>query len=291
MRRGQAYGLDKVQEIDFVPNGPGDPVPSADALLSSPTLKNAPLWPGFTSYLERWLDKQHAQRILQTQGNHMVYGPTLELFQQQQKLRTYYNFLGVDSVRYPIGGETRMFVSAVRETPLFEPVPWLAYWGQRFMLFTHGFGLVMAPAAETNGEGEPNFVSREIPIQAEWPEIAVRNPRVYYGEGSATMAFSNVDRMKELDYPTEQDRAEIVLPAEVTGGRADRFAPQAARVRLEEREVLRARLLRPDQGHHAGPLLPHAARPARPRRAVPLLRFQPLRGVGGRRDACGSSTP
>ena len=41
----------------------------------------------------------------------------------------------------------------------------------------------------------------------------MENPRVYYGEGSATMAFSNVDRMKELDYPTAQDRAETVLPA------------------------------------------------------------------------------
>ena len=120
-------------------------MPVGGALLSSPTLKNAPLWPGFVSYLERWIDRQHSQRILQTQGSTMVYGPTLELFQQQQKLRTYYNFLNVDTVRYTIGGEKTMFVSAVRETPLYEPVPWLAYWGQRFMMFTHGFGLVMAP--------------------------------------------------------------------------------------------------------------------------------------------------
>ena len=68
-------------------------------------------------------------------------GPRLELFQQQQKLRTYYNFINVDSVRYTVGGQKKMFVSAVRETPLYEPVPWLAYWGQRFMMFTHGFGL------------------------------------------------------------------------------------------------------------------------------------------------------
>jgi uncharacterized membrane protein (UPF0182 family) len=32
------------------------------------------------------------------------------------------------------------------------------------------------------------------------------------------MAFSNVDRMKELDYPTDQDRAEMVLPPEVPAG-------------------------------------------------------------------------
>ena len=64
----RAYGLEDVKEVDFLPNRPGDPVPSAETLLASPALKNAPLWPGFVSYLERWIDRQHAQRILQTQG-------------------------------------------------------------------------------------------------------------------------------------------------------------------------------------------------------------------------------
>ncbi len=220
----QAYGLDSVKEVDFLPNRPGDPIPSADSLLASPTLKNAPLWPGFVSYLERWIDRQHAQRILQTQGSSMVYGPTLELFQQQQKLRTYYNFVNVDSVRYTVNGEKRMFVSSVRETPLYEPVPWLAYWGQRFMMFTHGFGLVMAPAAEITREGGPEYVSWDIPSKVKFKELSVQEPRVYYGEGSATMAFSNVHGMKELDYPTDQDRAEIFLPeTEKTGVHIDSF--------------------------------------------------------------------
>lgn len=217
-----AYRLDEIQEVEFLPNRPGDPLPTAEELLSSPTLKNAPLWPGFVSYLERWIDPQHARRILQTQGSTMVYGPTLELFQQQQKLRTYYNFVNVDSVRYWIGGEEKMFVSAVRETPLYEPVPWLAYWGQRFMLFTHGYGLVMAPAAAITPEGEPVYTSWDIPPKVTYPETAVQEPRVYYGEGSATMAFSNVHEMKELDYPTDQDRAEIFLPeSEKTGVKID----------------------------------------------------------------------
>ncbi|HEX4441262.1 MAG TPA: UPF0182 family protein [Thermoanaerobaculia bacterium] len=217
-----AYQLGGIQEVDFLPNRPGDPVPSADSLLSSATLKNAPLWPGFVSYLERWIDRQHAQRILQTQGSTMVYGPTLELFQQEQKLRTYYNLINVDAVRYPINGEEKMFVSAVRETPLYEPVPWLAYWGQRFMMFTHGFGMVMAPVAGVTSSGGPEYVSYDIPSKVKYPELATAQPRVYYGEGSATMAFSNVHGMKELDYPTDQDRAEIYLPeSEKTGVRID----------------------------------------------------------------------
>ncbi|MDQ6894816.1 MAG: UPF0182 family protein [Acidobacteriota bacterium] len=214
----EAYGLEKVKEVNFLPNRPGDPLPTADELLASPTLKNAPLWPGYVSYVERWLDRQHSQRILQTQGSSMVYGPTLELLQQQQKLRTYYNFVNVDNVRYTIDGEERMFISAARETPLYEPVPWLAYWGQRFMMFTHGFGLVIAPVGEVNGRGEMDYVSYDIPAKVKYPQLALTEPRIYYGEGSATMAFSNVHKMKELDYPTDQDRAEIFLPAsEKTG--------------------------------------------------------------------------
>lgn len=213
----EAYRIDKIEERQFMPNVPGDPVPSAESLLASPALRNAPLWPGYASYLERWLDRQHAQRILQT-GNPMVYGPTLETFQQQQKLRTYYNFLGVDNVRYTVGGEQRMFVSAVRETPLYEPQPWLAYWGQRFMLFTHGWGMVMAPANGVTAHGEPQYSTYDIPAKVQFPELDVRNPRVYYGEGASTMAFSNVDRMKELDYPTDQDRAQFWLPENVRTG-------------------------------------------------------------------------
>ncbi|MDQ2870955.1 MAG: UPF0182 family protein [Acidobacteriota bacterium] len=218
----EAYGLEKIREVNYQPNRPGDPLPTAEELLSSPTLKNAPLWPGYVSYVERWLDRQHSQRILQTQGSSMVYGPTLELLQQQQKLRTYYNFVNVDNVRYTINGEERMFVSAARETPLYEPVPWLAYWGQRFMMFTHGFGLVMAPVGEVNPRGEMNYVSYDIPAKVKYPQLALTEPRIYYGEGSATMAFSNVHGMKELDYPTDQDRAEIFLPqSEKTGVHID----------------------------------------------------------------------
>lgn len=214
----EGYGLDGVEEISFVPNRPGDPVPTAEELLASPTLKNAPLWPGYVSYLDNVVDPQHAMRVLQTKGDAMVYGPSLEVFRQQQKLRTYYNFLGVDTVRYDVDGETRLFTSAIRETPLLEPVPWLTYWGQRYMLFTHGFGLVMAPSYEKTSDGEPNFATRDIPPVSRHKPLEVANHRVYYGEGSATMAFSNVEHMKELDFPTEQDRAQYWLPENVKSG-------------------------------------------------------------------------
>jgi uncharacterized membrane protein (UPF0182 family) len=220
----EAYKLENIQEVSFTPKGPGDPLPDARKILASAAAKNLPLWPGYTAYLEDYLDRQHSERVLQTRGDIMVYGPTLEIMRQQQKLRTYYDFTQIDNVRYRIGDETRMFVSSVRELPLWEPSPWLAYWGTRFMLYTHGYGLVMAPASGVTPDGGPLYVSKEIPPQAAYPEIALRNQSVYYGEGAATVCFSNVKNMKELDYPTEQDRAELWLPADVkTGVKIDSF--------------------------------------------------------------------
>ncbi len=214
----EGYKLGNIQEVSFTPRGPGDPLPDARKILASAAVKNLPLWPGYTAYLEDYLDRQHSERILQTKGDIMVYGPTLEIMRQQQKLRTYYDFTQIDNVRYRIGDETRMFVSSVRELPLWEPSPWLAYWGTRFMLYTHGYGVVMAPTAAVTPEGGPFYVSKEIPPQAAYPEITPRNQSVYYGEGAATVCFSNVKNMKELDYPTEQDRAELWLPPDVKTG-------------------------------------------------------------------------
>ena len=213
-----AYGLKDIEVVELVPKGSEDSLPDVEKLLASPTLRNAPLWPTYVSYLERLIDSQHAQRILQTKGDNMVYGPMLEILQQQQKLRTYYDFLSVDPVRYTVQDEKRIFASAVREIPLLNPEPWLAWWGQRFMLFTHGHGLVMAPVAEVNAEGEPVYISGEIPVQTKWEEVSATHPQIYYGEGAETMAFSNVREMKEFDYPTEQGRAENILPTDVPAG-------------------------------------------------------------------------
>ena len=209
----QGARLENIESIPYLPKGPGAPLPDLQALLSHPSVKNAPIWPGFSSYLERLLDPQHANRVLTAGGSTMTYGPTLESMQQAQKLRAYYRFMGVDYARYMIDGEKRMVVSGVRELPLYEPLPWLNYFGQRYMLYTHGYGLVMAPANEVSDSGGLNYVSKNIPSEYIWRDIEAKNDRIYYGEAAATMAFSNVDRMTELDYPTEDDRATLSLAA------------------------------------------------------------------------------
>lgn len=213
-----AYGLNDIEKVDLLPVSHNAPLPKMERLMASPTLRNAPLWPTTVSYLEQLVDPQHAQRIIQTKGDNMVYGPTLEIFRQQQQLRTYYDFLSVAPLRFKVDGELRVFASAVRELPILEPQPWLAWWGQRFMLYTHGHGMVMAPISDVNSQGEPVFVSSQIPVQTQWPELAAENQQVYYGLGSGNMAISNVRDVKEFDYPTDQGRAENTLPLDTPVG-------------------------------------------------------------------------
>ena len=213
-----AYGLEDLETVRFIPNDSESPPPDVEGMLASATLRNAPLWPGFVSRLERLIDVQHRNRIALTAGDATVYGPTLEIFRQQQKLRPYYDFLDVDAVRYVVDGETRMFASAVRELPLIEPKPWLAWWGQRFVLFTHGHGLVATGAGDVTPNGDPRYSIHNIPSETVLPVLDLANPAVYYGEGAQSLAYSNVRGMMEFDFPTDEGRAEVVLGADVNAG-------------------------------------------------------------------------
>lgn len=213
-----AYGFNEVETVSYRPKRPGDPLPTAEQLLSHVTVKNAPLWPGFVSYLEDVVDPQHAQRILQTQGDPIVYGPLLEVFRQQQQLRAYYDFMDIDIIRYPIDGEKTMLVSAVREVPLLEPKPWLAWWGQRFMLFTHGEGLITAKVHEKTADGLPVYTTGGMPATTEIPALKASQQRVYYGEGAGSIAYTNVANMEEFDSPTDEGRQTIWYPKDVDAG-------------------------------------------------------------------------
>jgi uncharacterized membrane protein (UPF0182 family) len=181
-------------------------------LLSSPSVESAGLWPGYSSRLERLLDPEYVDRLFLSEGDSFdeIYNTTLDAFRQQQKLRPYYDFMDVDTTRYDVDGEPVMVAGAVRELPLIEPQPWLAWWGQRFVLFTHGHGLVAAPTSGITSEGEPEYLARSLPHAASAAALD--------GEGSGTMAFSNLSDISEHDYPTEQGRAETRFPEDVEAG-------------------------------------------------------------------------
>jgi uncharacterized membrane protein (UPF0182 family) len=213
----QGYRLDKVKTVEW--NLPAEPRPAKE-LLSSRTLQNAPFLPSWVSYLEDPPDVQHLER-LPLANSLMVYGPMLQIFNQQQSLRPYYQFTNVDGVRYTVNGEKKMFVSAVRELPslaFLGPKEWLRYWGSAALMFTHGYGLVMSPVNQVDQLGNPLYVSSEIPPKVTDPAFEYE-PRIYFGEGAKDdYVLTNVRGLKEFDHATEQSREEIAMPADLKAG-------------------------------------------------------------------------
>jgi len=213
----RGYHLDRIETVDWRP--PETPL-TAEQLMASATVRNAPLLPGWVSSLEEPPDVQHFERV-RTSKSTMVYGPMLQVFEQEQQLRPYYHFISVDDVRYTVDGKKQMFVSAVRELPsrgFAGPKQWLSHWGSAAMMLTHGLGLVMSPVNELRAEGGPHYAVNDVPPRALHPAFEVE-PRIYFGEGAKDdYVLTGVRHLRELDYATKQFRSEAVYgPAEQTG--------------------------------------------------------------------------
>jgi uncharacterized membrane protein (UPF0182 family) len=210
----------RLERVKSVPWTPGERALTPGELLASKTVEQAPILPSWVASLEAPPDVQHLQR-LNLSNSLTVYGPMLDIFNQQQALRPYYQFTGVDGVRYTVNGEKRMFVSGVRELPslaFLGPKEWLRYWGSAALMLTHGYGLVMSPADQVDEVGNPRYVSADVPPQVTDPGFE-HEPRIYFGEGAKDdYVLTNVRGLKELDHATAQSRQESAMPEDLRAG-------------------------------------------------------------------------
>jgi uncharacterized membrane protein (UPF0182 family) len=118
-------------------------------------------------------------------------------YQRLQEVRTFYRFNDVDVDRYDVGGRQTQIVLSSRElNPDGLPAD---SWENRHLAYTHGFGAVLSPANAVTRDGQPDFITRDVPPRG---EIAIDQPRLYHGESLPGYAIVNTDR-REIDYPTE----------------------------------------------------------------------------------------
>lgn len=138
--------------------------------------------------------------------------PLKSVYQQLQTLRPYYSFDDVDIDRYQIGGRVRQVMVAAREIDYGRiPSP---TWINVHLQYTHGYGLVMSPAAEISQEGLPAFLIRDIPPQSQGgPEVS--RPEIYYGLQTTEYAVVKTDE-QEFDYPSGSQN--VFTTYEGTGG-------------------------------------------------------------------------
>ncbi len=102
-----------------------------------------------------------------------------EVFEQLQELRTYYEFSGVSVDRYTVNNALQQVFLSARELNLKALPPEARNWINERLKYTHGFGVVMTPAAQ--GGDEPlNWFIQGIPPTSNYG-FEITNPAIYYG--------------------------------------------------------------------------------------------------------------
>jgi uncharacterized protein len=124
-------------------------------------------------------------------------------FQQNQRIRQYYTLPDVNIDRYEIDGElTQVMVSARELDP--DGVPQDS-WEARQLAFTHGYGMVMAPANAKTPGGNPQYLLSDVPVndQAGVGLDGDGQAGIYVGEGLDGYAIVRTNRA-EIDYQTAE---------------------------------------------------------------------------------------
>ena len=132
-------------------------------------------------------------------------------FGQSQGLRHYYTFNDVDIDRYVIDGQIRQIMLAGRELDVGRLLDQIGGnpWFNLHFEYTHGFGVVATAVNEFLIGGAPNLLIKDIPPKSIEDDLAVPNPRIYFGEtGDLSDIFvlpPDSPSPTELDYVDEEN--------------------------------------------------------------------------------------
>ncbi|MTV26454.1 UPF0182 family protein [Nitriliruptoraceae bacterium ZYF776] len=163
-----AYGLDDVELRPFTISNDLD---EADVIENEVTLRNIRLWD---------------PTVLET------------TYQELQSLRPYYQFNTVAIDRYSVDGEPRQVMIATRE---LSQLPEQAdTWQNRHITYTHGYGVVASQVNTANEQGQPVFISSNIPPQGEDQVVPSEQPGIYFGEFSEPVYSLIRTDEPELDF-------------------------------------------------------------------------------------------
>ncbi|KOX03990.1 hypothetical protein F4558_000020 [Micromonospora profundi] len=143
-----------------------------------------------------------------------------ETYTQLQQVRGFYDFgpkLDID--RYGVNGKVSDYVVGVREINYGELTDQQNTWINRHTVYTHGYGLVAAPANQVVCGGQPFFVSgflgerTQEACSSQTEQIPAKQPRIYYGERMtaddyAIVGQSDPNKKAEFDRPVGEGGGE-----------------------------------------------------------------------------------
>jgi len=123
---------------------------------------------------------------------------TSTAFQQLQQVKGYYQFAGVLAMdRYTVGSNSVPQDTVVGVRDMAGPPAGQANWINTHLIYTHGYGLAAARAAQPQPNGNPDFIEGNIPPAG---ALGHFQPRIYFGHEGASYVIAG-GRQPELDYP------------------------------------------------------------------------------------------
>jgi len=128
--------------------------------------------------------------------------PLLQMYQQTQAIRLYYQFYNVGVDRYHLEDGYHQVMLATRE--LSPELPAAAQtWVNEELEFTHGYGLVMNLVSKTLGGGFPQYLLENVPATSS-AGLSIDQPAIYYGRSMPGYRIVATGT-KEFDYPKGND--------------------------------------------------------------------------------------
>jgi len=118
-----------------------------------------------------------------------------DVYTQVQGMRSYYRFVDADADRYNIGGVKQQVYISAREINTQGLSSSAKNWLNTHLLYTHGYGVVMTPAAQF-GDEPMKWLIHDIPLRS---ALNIKNPAIYYGINNNDYAIVP-NEMGEIDH-------------------------------------------------------------------------------------------
>lgn len=120
-------------------------------------------------------------------------------FEKDQGERREYEFGDIDIDRYRVGDATEPVAISVRELNIANAEDG---WENQHLVFTHGYGVAVAPANVIGSGGTPNYLVSGIRSSLQIDEdldVDLSQPRIYFGEGFDGYAIVGANGRDERD--------------------------------------------------------------------------------------------
>jgi uncharacterized membrane protein (UPF0182 family) len=169
----QAYQLDQIKISNYEPNENQ----TAKLQVTNPVLADLRLWD---------------------------YRPLQASYNQLQAIRPYYRFGEIDIDRYPSSTTGQRQVMLAARELIVEGLPAQAQtsWINLHLTYTHGYGFAANQVSDFSNQGQPIFISRDLPSKTDpqFPTLKTRHPEIYYGEQTNHYIIVKT-RTPEFNYP------------------------------------------------------------------------------------------